>query len=100
MSRTKKVKADQGFALLTLKCPAGHKLGQVLKQPLLPVSVVSGPGWLSASPLSSPLAMRCHKCRALGIRHDLRGSWDKIKVLLAEIEEDPTRGREEYVLGG
>ena len=99
MSRTKG-NADQAYALMAITCPDGHNLGKVLKQPGLPFRTVNGTGWQSPDPLSSPLAMTCHACESRGVNRDLRGSWEKIKTILAEVESDPTRGKLRYVLGG
>lgn len=92
--------ADQGYALVKLKCPEGHVLGRVLMQPpsgrLVPMS---GPGWTSNDPLSGPLSMRCPDCLKLGRNLDLRGSWEKITEILTETLADPRRGVVSYMLG-
>ncbi|BCW76269.1 hypothetical protein NicSoilB11_25940 [Arthrobacter sp. NicSoilB11] len=99
MSRTKGGKVDQLYGLVVLTCPNGDELGKVLLQP--PGRwVLSGDGWMSERPLDLPLRMQCRACRAKGICHDLRGSWDKVKALAVELENNPTRGRTKYVLGG
>lgn len=88
------------YGLVVLKCRENHELGRVLKQKGGNLVPMKGPGWLSPNPLTAPLAMRCPKCQAAGRRQDLRGSWDKIRAQLAELEADPTRGPETYLLGG
>lgn len=92
--------SHQSYALVKLTCPEGHLLGRVLMQPpskkLLPMS---GPGWLTQSPLSEPLAMRCPNCEAKGKHLDLRGSWEKITLLLSETLENPQIGTVSYRLG-
>lgn len=98
MSRTKRG-ADQLFGLVVLTCPNdNHKLGKVLLQPPGRF-VLFGQGWLSANPMDEPLRLECRTCMEKGIRHDLRGSWDKVKALAAEVAEDPTRGKVSYMLG-
>jgi len=88
------------YGQVVLKCRGNHELGRVLKQKGGSLIPMKGPGWISPNPLNAPLAMKCRKCQAAGERYDLRGSWDKIRALAEELERDPTRGPETYVLGG
>lgn len=100
MSRTKR-NADQGFAMLSIRCPLDHPLGKIMKNgPALDAKLYAGPGWTTDRPLDGPLSMKCPKCDALGLRQDLRGSWAKINAILAEMEENPQVGKRKYVLGG
>lgn len=90
--------------VVAIECPLGHLLARVTEEPaadggLTVAGGAWGPGWKSARPLDGPLSLRCPKCEGIGVRMDLRGSWDKVRALAAENGRDHSRRSFRYVLG-
>lgn len=100
MSRSKSG-ADQAFGRLRFKCPEGHQVGEAIMQSPH-VLLNQGAGWvrIETGALDPTLRFRCDPCESLGRVRDLQASGRKVADRLRQIELDPTRGTEDYVLGG
>ena len=93
--------SDQGYALAKIECPAGHVLAKaVMSPPDYSTALYSGGEWTHERPWEHPLSLSCARCEARGVKRDLRGSWDKLELLLKSVVDLPETGSVNYRIGG
>lgn len=88
--------------MVILKCPVGHIVGQVMKkdETARRYHIVYG-DFVSRDYKRHPMAVHCRTCESKGrMRVPLRGSWLKVLRLADDLQADPTRSVEDYLLGG
>lgn len=102
MRRERHGSVEHADAKVILQCPTGHELGYLIVSATEPdrLRLGGGPGWDRRDALEHPLSMTCQQCEARGQRFDLRGSWDKVRALARELQQDRARSKSVYRLGG
>ena len=92
------VEKHRDYAMLRMRCPEGHVLGRVYMD--------RDEKWIPEAGTSlfwanGKLRARCTKCVSAGKPpRDLQGSASKIVNRLKELRANPTRGTDDYVMGG
>lgn len=99
MSRKRMPAPPAKHGIVNLLCPDGHTVGRIMAKDTGRLAVIDGQ-FASRDHRRQPLSVRCLSCEADGLRRDLRGSWQKAFRLAEEVRTDPTRGTEDYQLGG
>lgn len=97
MSRPKR--AGLVYGMVVLRCPNDHAVGRVMRKNTGRYSIVDGE-FLSRDVFGPILSVRCRKCESFGFVGDWRGSWEKVRALADELQQDPKRNVGYYRLGG